>query len=71
MPSFSRSLSIVAPASSAQVQVFFGQPSDCAAEGTMATPTGEDATLPAEVTGSPLLSCETRSTHSEESGTHT
>lgn len=70
-PSFSRSLVIVAPANSVQVYVFSGHPRDFAADGTMAMPTGEYATLPALVTSIAVLSALARCTHTSESGTHT
>lgn len=61
----------LAPASSIQLYVRFGHPSDFAAAGTIATPTGVDATVPARVTCVAPLSAETRCTHTSESGTHT
>lgn len=69
-PSLSRSSRSAAPANSVQVYVFSGHPSDFAADGTIATPTGEEATLPAAVTRVALLSPLSRVTHRAESGTH-
>lgn len=60
-----------APASSSQEYVFFGQPSDFAAVGTIATATGVEATLPTWVTWIALRSAVIRWTHRSESATHT
>lgn len=70
-PSLRESSCRVAPASSSQPYVFFGQPSDFAAAGTIAIPTGLEATLPTRATSVASLSAEICSTHTSESGTHT
>lgn len=70
-PSSSFLARVVPPASSVQVYVFAGQPSLLAADGTTATPTGEEATLPRLVTCVAEPVSATRSTHASESGTHT
>lgn len=70
-PSLRESSCRAAPVSSSQPYVFFGQPSDFAAAGTIAIPTGLEATLPTRATSVASPSAEICSTHTSESGTHT
>lgn len=71
VPRRSFSPEVAAAVSSAQLYVFDGHPSERAALGSMATPTGVAARLPVGVTGVLSLSEPASSSQRAESGTHT
>lgn len=69
VPRRTLSVAVVAAVSSAQLYFLLGQPSEAAAVGTAPTVTGELATLPHGVSGTPLPLPRARSVQSDESGT--